>query len=118
VRRLFDTSVGRLEVEIDGTKGVVSAYRFDANGQVVAETGDEWDNADVANLLTVEAGVPAQEAREIEATLLREWRDAGGSPPFGPTGRLGAVVGVSVVAGVLGSALVGIWTIIRALLRL
>lgn len=118
MKRLFHTSVGPLEVEVDGVHGVVSAYRFGEDGRVVAETGDEWENADLADLLTSEVGVPVEEAREIAAHVVAAWVEAGGAPPPEPSGKVGLVIALTVVASVVASAAVGAWTIVRALLRL
>jgi hypothetical protein len=51
VKRLYESSLGPVVVELDSELAAIVISRFDANGRVVAETGDEWDWTDVSDLL-------------------------------------------------------------------
>ena len=114
MKRLFETSVGRVEIELDRESDLVSVWRFDADGRTVVETGDEWDNVELADLLASEAGVPLEEARPIAEEFVREWVERGGEPPREPADG-GTLVLVGCLVTVLGTMGVGAWTILRAI---
>jgi uncharacterized RDD family membrane protein YckC len=65
VKQSFSTSVGLVEVLVDEQSRTVSAYRFDAEGRPIAAAIESWDYTDLPDLLTRQAGVPAQEANDI-----------------------------------------------------
>jgi uncharacterized RDD family membrane protein YckC len=69
----FGTSVGKVEVLVDEQSRIVSAYRFDTEGRPVAAAIESWDNADLADLLVHQAGVPATEANDIASAVTAMW---------------------------------------------
>lgn len=110
MKRLFETSVGVVEVDVDPAARI-SVWRFGDDGRPVQETGDEWENADLADLLATEAGVPPDEARRIDADFARDWVEAGNEAPAGPGS---AVVALTIFGLLLVALGVGIVTILRA----
>ena len=75
------TSVGKVEVLVDEQSRTVSAYRFDAEGRPIAAAIESWDYTDLADLLSRQAGVPAQEATNI-ASQVSARVDLGDPPPL------------------------------------
>lgn len=108
MKRLYDTSLGRLELEIEPGIDVVSGYLFDAKGQVVREGGDEWTWGDVQGLLQEEIRLPEDEAKSIAKTFLEAARAEGHEQAEPGSNILGIVVGCSVL-GLIG---VGVWTVV------
>jgi hypothetical protein len=76
MKRIVDTSRGRVVLDFyDGTLGA----------SLVDECGWETDEGElgdkqVAQLLIELAGIPPEEAEEIEREVLQEYRARGGSP--------------------------------------
>ena len=68
MKRLYDSSLGRLELDLEAVD--LSIWLFDAEGRVVAESGDEWDWADLSALLHLEIGLPEPEAQSIVANFM------------------------------------------------
>jgi uncharacterized RDD family membrane protein YckC len=88
VKETFSTSVGKVEVLVDEQSRTVSAYRFDAEGRPIAAAIESWDYTDLADLLTRQAGVPAQEAINI-ASQVSARVDLGDAPPLPTAQRRG-----------------------------
>ena len=114
MKRLFETSAGRVEIEVDRESDIVSVWRFDPEGRAEVETGDEWTNVELADFLVSEVGVPPEEARPIAEEFVREWVERGGEPPSQPADG-GTLVLVGCLVTVLGTMAVGAWTIVRAI---
>jgi hypothetical protein len=114
VKHVLDTSVGRIVLDFYGDT-VVSVVLLDEEGWEKQE--GEWGDRQVAKALFYNAGVPEEEARQIEAKVLREYEARGGDP----TGEwengdtVATVVGGSLVLGFLGTFAVGLATIARYL---
>ena len=88
MKETFSTSVGKVEVLVDEQSRTVSAYRFDAEGRPIAAAIESWDYTDLADLLTRQAGVPAQEAINI-ASQVSARVDLGDAPPLPTAQRRG-----------------------------
>ena len=106
VKRLYQTTLGRLELEIDPTLDVVSAYLFDAEGRVARSDGDEWPWADVEDLLAKDIGLPTREAKTIAASFVETARTEG-HEQIEPSGNIGGFLVVGAILALLG---IGIWT--------
>jgi Flp pilus assembly protein TadB len=113
VKRLYDSSLGRLELELDA-HSVVSIWLFDEEGRVARESGDEWDNTDVGHLLEVDIGLPADEAQSIASSFRGAAEDEGFEEPEGPV-WIGMTVGIAILTGLLIALGVGVWTIATSL---
>jgi uncharacterized RDD family membrane protein YckC len=74
MKHTFMTSVGTVEVVVHEEERVFSVYRLNEDHRPVVATTDSWDYADLADVLTRRAGVPAAEATEIAAGVLAEHR--------------------------------------------
>ena len=74
VKQSFSTSVGRVEVLVDEQSGIVSVCRFDTEGRAVAAAIEGLEDADLADLLVHQAGVPATEANKIASAVTRKWK--------------------------------------------
>ena len=108
MKRLYDTSLGRLELEIAPGIDIVSGYLFDAEGHVIREGGDEWTWGDVQGLLQEDIGLPEDEAKSIAESFLGEAR-AEGHEQAEPGSNLLGIVIVSTLLGLIG---VGVWTVV------
>jgi uncharacterized RDD family membrane protein YckC len=69
VKRVFNTSVGAIEVLVDRDGDTVSIYRFDAEHRPVAAAMESWRHIDLVDTLNRQAGVPIFEANTIAAEL-------------------------------------------------
>jgi uncharacterized RDD family membrane protein YckC len=69
MRHVFNTSVGTVEVLVDGESDTISIYRFDAEHRPVAAAMESWRHADLVDTLNRQAGVPLSEASTIAAEL-------------------------------------------------
>jgi hypothetical protein len=115
---VVETSVGRVVLDFYGDS-IVQVIVLDAEGWEASE--GEWGDAEVGRGLFYIAGVPEDEAARIEQQVLAQWRARGGNP----SGRWeddqhGAVVAAGIGAlllGLVGSMVVGVITIVRALTR-
>ena len=114
MKRLYDSSLGRLEVELNLPIGEVSVWLFDGEGRVVREGGDEWDYADLPDLLQVEMGLPEPEAQSISTRFLDAAKTEGHEQPP-PTSPIGTSVAVTVLTGILVALGVGVWTIVTSI---
>jgi hypothetical protein len=116
MKRVVDTSVGRVVLDFDGD-GVVYVTLLDDEGWE-KEEGD-WGDREIAKALLYYAGVPEEEARAIEEQILPEYERRGGSPTgeWEDGDTVGSVIGGSLVLGFLGTFAVGLTTIVRYLLR-
>jgi hypothetical protein len=107
MKRLYETSLGRLELEIEPGVDDVSGHLFDAEGQVIREGGDEWTWGDVQDLLQKEIGLPEEEAKSISEAFLEAARAEGHEQAEPGSNIMGIVIGCSLL-GLIG---LGIWTI-------
>lgn len=107
MKRLFDSSLGQLTIALE-EKGVVSISLYGDQGRVIAESSDEWDNADVVDLLRVEVGLSEPEAQSIGETFLAAAKSEGHEQP--PTRN--AVVPIVFVLGIVLVIAIGLWTIV------
>ena len=114
MRRLFQTSTGPVMIYVAPDEVGVEAVRFAEDGSVAAYAADEWDNADLEDLLASEGGIPDDEAHAIAEAVVREWVTTGGIPPAEPI-NAGTFAAGAIVVGVVGTFLAGLWTIFRAL---
>lgn len=71
MKQSFSTSVGRVEVLVDEQSGVVSVCRFDTEGRAVAAAIVGLEDADLADLLVHQAGVPLTEANDIASAVTK-----------------------------------------------
>jgi len=74
------------------------------------ESGDEWEQADLSDLLHTEIGLPKQEAQSIDSdfvALAKTERHDRGTP-----GRIGNVLGIVMFGSILAILGVGLWTIL------
>jgi len=111
VKRLYDSSLGRLEIDLDIE---LSIWLFDEDGRVAKESGDEWDYADLPDLLQDEIGLPEPEAQLIAASFLEDAKAEGGKSPAG-AGRIGNTVAMAIVTAAVIAIGVGIWTIVTSI---
>jgi hypothetical protein len=110
MKRLYDSSLGQLELELDLRIGEVSIWLFDEEGRVDREGGDEWDYADLPDLLRTEVGLPEPEAQSIAISFLEAARAEGHEQPDGAS-AIGNTLGLMIVTAILVALGVGIWTI-------
>ena len=75
MKQTFTTSVGIAEILLDEESGIVSLYRFDAEGRPIAAAIENWDHPDLANVLHLQAGIPEEEARDIATAVRKKWSD-------------------------------------------
>ena len=107
MKRLYDSSLGRLEVDLDIE---LSIWLFDDDGRVAKESGDEWEYADLADLLLDEIGLPEPEAHSIAAQFLEAAESEGhGQPPV--TSPVRTSVAWTLIVGIVVALGVGVWTI-------
>jgi hypothetical protein len=109
VKRLYESTLGRLELEVDGD--VVSAWLFDADGRVVREGGDEWPWADLLDLLRTEIGLPEADAESITASFV-EAAKAEGYEQETESSPLGNAVLWTLLVGIIVTLGIGVWTIV------
>jgi uncharacterized RDD family membrane protein YckC len=69
VSRVFNTSVGTIEVLVDRDSDTVSIYRFDAEHRPIAAAMESWAHVDLVDVLNRQAGVPPYEANTIAAEV-------------------------------------------------
>jgi uncharacterized RDD family membrane protein YckC len=78
MKRVFNTSVGTIEVLVDRDSRTISIYRFDDQHRAAAAAIESWDHVDLLDVLNRQAGVPLTEANRIGA-MLREQHASLGS---------------------------------------
>jgi uncharacterized RDD family membrane protein YckC len=71
VKQAFNTSAGIVEVLVDEQSRIVSVYRFDPEHRPIAAAIESWEQSDLADLLSRQAGVPLTEAHHI-ASVVRD----------------------------------------------
>jgi uncharacterized RDD family membrane protein YckC len=69
VKQVFHTSVGTIEVLVDGQSRTISIYRFDAQHRAMAAAIESWDHVDLLDVLNRQAGVPLTEANGIAGAV-------------------------------------------------
>lgn len=109
MKRLYETTLGRLELEFEPTDDSVSAWLFDEDGRVAREIRNEYPAAVVADVLETDIGLPRGEADSIglhfsEASSTGEQTHTGTSPLVG-------VLVSTILLSVLVTLGVGVWTI-------
>lgn len=111
MKRLYETSLGSLELDLDAEAAELSIWLFDAEGRVALESGDEWEQAEVFDLLHSEVGLPEPEARSIATSFLETAKSRGFQQPA--SSELGGAVVLLFVAAVLALLGIGLWTVVR-----
>jgi len=109
VKRLYDSSLGRLEIELEIE---LSIWLFDEDGRVAKESGDEWEYADLPDLLQDEIGLPEPEAQSIAARFLEAYESEGHARPDVADSGWGAALALLILLGFLVVLGIGIWTIV------
>jgi hypothetical protein len=109
VKRLYDSSLGRLEIELEIE---LSIWLFDEDGRVAKESGDEWEYADLRDLLQDEIGLPEPEAQSIAARFLEAYESEGHARPDVADSGWGAALALMILLGFLVVLGIGIWTIV------
>src|SRR5438094_5588038 len=71
MKHVFNTSVGRIEANVDRGSRTITIYRFDDQGEPIAGAIENWDRVDLLDVLSRHIGVPLSEASRI-ARELRE----------------------------------------------
>jgi hypothetical protein len=109
VKRLYDSSLGRLEIELEIE---LSIWLFDEDGRVAKESGNEWEYADLPDLLQDEIGLPEPEAQSIAARFLEAYESEGHARPDVADSGWGAALALMILLGFLVVLGIGIWTIV------
>ena len=80
MKRLVETSVGLIAIDLSDEQRFASLLRVDGDGWVVTES--DWDDRDDELGVAIEAlGVPATEAQRIGEQTEQEWLARGGVAP-------------------------------------
>jgi uncharacterized RDD family membrane protein YckC len=72
VKKVFETSVGTVEVRIDHESRTIAAYRFDDRHRATAAAIESWDHVDLVDVFSRLVGVPLNEAHGIAAAVREE----------------------------------------------
>jgi uncharacterized RDD family membrane protein YckC len=79
VKQVFNTSVGTIQVSVDGESRTISIYRFDDEHHAIAAALESWDHVDLLEVLSRQVGLPLTEANRV-AREVREQHVSLGSP--------------------------------------
>ena len=103
VKRVFETSVGTVEVRIDHESRTIGAYRFDDQHHAAAAAIENWDYVDLTDVFTRQIGVPQQEASGIAAAVQEQISTASLSERLSGTRRAdsASMLGTLKKAGLL-----------------
>jgi uncharacterized RDD family membrane protein YckC len=65
MKKVFETSVGTVEVRIDHDSRTIGVYRFDDQHRATAAAIETWDDVELVDVFSRQIGVPLQEAYRI-----------------------------------------------------
>ena len=72
MKKVFETSVGTVEVRIDDDSRTIGVYRFDDQHRATAAAIEMWDHIELVDVFSRQIGVPLQEAYGIADAMRDE----------------------------------------------
>lgn len=101
-----------MEIGLDPNGWYVFVVLFDPDGLVVKRSSDEWQQADLADLLQGEIGLPDHESQSLAAKFIASATDEGHEQaPPAKTPFLANLALNGFAVAILVLVIVGLWTI-------